>query len=276
MAGSISESPRAADRTAAAIRSGPESLSRNPEAPAAMPSNRCSSSSKVVMSTTAQPMAGRRCAGWPRCRRAGACGCPSRRRRVSGRGHRRTASSPSALCPTTSMSGSASSIAASPARAIGWSSTTSTRRVMTLALRRRGSASTSRRAKPVPTRKPSRPRCRCRCRRRQLGPDLPSPLGARHRGQRAAERPDPIAQGREAGAASRHVGEPLAGRARVGHRDDPVVPDVSSTDDVHRCADECSIAFVRSLAHHGEDRGATLGRQVVAVEVDRAVDVVAD
>ena len=43
----------AAERTAAAMRSGPESLSRNPEAPAAMPSKRCSSSSKVVMSTTA-------------------------------------------------------------------------------------------------------------------------------------------------------------------------------------------------------------------------------
>ena len=75
----------------------------------------------------AAPGRGRRGTGSPRCRRAAASGCPSRRRRARLSPTTCSASRPSAAVPTTSIPSSAPSSAVRPSRTIGWSSTTTTR-----------------------------------------------------------------------------------------------------------------------------------------------------
>ena len=83
--GASSASPAVTTRMPAMMSAGGASLSRKPLAPADSAPATYSSRSKVVSTMTLGPRLPprriRRCAGWPRPRPSGACGCPSARRR---------------------------------------------------------------------------------------------------------------------------------------------------------------------------------------------------
>jgi hypothetical protein len=127
IAGASIASPAATTRIAVSRSAGSASLSRNPDAPPRSAANTWASWSNVVSTRTrggSAPAVSRAVAVSP--------SMPGIRTSISTtsgltRSARASAAAPSAASPTTHRSGSASTMAAKPARTTGWSSTTITR-----------------------------------------------------------------------------------------------------------------------------------------------------